>query len=92
MPWQIIMAQKQNKIKQKLSLNSFCVGHLLSLKVGCIPSEPLLEKTTFSFASAYQLEVASELPMGTCVYFLVLCWDSVWQRMIQALGTLPQSL
>lgn len=92
MLWQIFMTQNQNKKKQKLSLDSFYVGHLLSLSMGCIPREALLEKKSFSFASAYLLEVASALPMETSVYFLAQCWDSGRQKMIQTLCTLPLSL
>lgn len=40
-----------------------------NLKSGLFPSETPLEKTNFLFTSGYQLEVPSELGIGTCVHF-----------------------
>ena len=39
-------------------------AYSLPLRVVCFPSETPLEKTKFSFASGYQLEIASGLGMG----------------------------
>ena len=49
----------------KVSLSSFCVGHLFmgrspSLSVVCILSETLLENIFFSVVSSCQLEIACE--------------------------------
>jgi hypothetical protein len=49
-------------------LSWFSVGHL-PLRVVYFPSETPLGKTEFSFASSYQLELASEWEMGTRVCF-----------------------
>jgi hypothetical protein len=71
-------ANKQNLLIVPLGL--FCVSHLLlgmepALGVVCTHSETLLQETNFSFASNVQLQnvqlqIASQLGMGTCVYFL----------------------
>lgn len=50
-----------------------------------------LEKTKFSPASGYQLEIASASWMEACVCFFQL-QDLMWCRHMQALGMLPQSL
>lgn len=45
-------------------------------------SDKPLEKTIFfSFASSYQLEMASGLGVGTCV--LSQCWGLFWLRHLQ---------
>lgn len=49
-----------------------CLACSLPLKVVCFPSETPVEKTQFSFASGYWLEIASELGMGLCLFFLSL--------------------
>jgi hypothetical protein len=63
--------------------------------VVCVPSETLLEKTVlfffFSFASSYQLDMASELEMRARVHFFQH-WDHIWCRPTEALCMLPQSL
>ena len=66
-----------------------------ALRVVCVPSETLLEKTVlfffFSFASSYQLDMASELEMRARVHFFQH-WDHIWCRPTEALCMLPQSL
>lgn len=80
----------------KMSLSCFCVGHLLlvtglPLGVVSIPSETPLEETAFSFGSGHQLEIASELEMGVCVYFRSQFWGPIWCRPAQALYMLSVS-
>lgn len=51
-------------IPSKDTIQFDCVSHLLlglPLRVLCNPNETLLEKTGFSFASGYPLDLASEL-------------------------------
>lgn len=59
--------------------------------MACIPIEIPLKKTNFSFASGYQLEIASGLGMGAGVH-ISQHWDHMWCRPEQALCVLPQSL
>jgi hypothetical protein len=80
-----------------IPLSSFSVGisswaHSLPLRAVCFPSESPLEETNFSFASVYQLEMASELGTGACVHLTVHLHDSIWYRPVQASCVLPQSL
>jgi hypothetical protein len=55
----------------------YCRACGLPLSVACRSSETALEKTNFSFASSYQLEIASELGMKGCVYFPSQTWDPI---------------
>lgn len=57
----------------------------LAVRVVCVPCERL-EKTTFSFASSYWLEIAPGVPLSS------QGWDPVWLRPVHALWVLPQSL
>lgn len=73
----------ETKKSPKLSLSLFSVHCLLMgmdppnphpFSVVCVPSEtPLGEK--FSFVNAYQLEIASDLGIGACIYFPSQHWD-----------------
>lgn len=64
----------------------------LPLRVVCIHSETLLDKTNFSFSSSYKLERDSELGVGAHVYFSLEYWDPIWCSSLQDLCMLPQSL
>lgn len=82
-----------DKKTSKLSLNLlrvavYCSTWVLPLRVICIPSEALLEKTRFSFVRGCQCRVRDE---GLCP-LLSQCWDHIWFRPVQALFRLPQSL
>jgi hypothetical protein len=46
-----------------------CRACSLALRMAWFASEVPLKNTKFSLASGYQLEITSELGMGTCVYF-----------------------
>lgn len=55
-------------------LSFFFVGHLLlgmclSLRLACFPNKIHLDKTKFSFADGYQLEITSGLGARACVHF-----------------------
>ena len=77
---------KQQKKKKKIYKNTIefilcwpsTAGHrVLPLSVVSFPSETPLEKTTFSFASGYQLEMASELGMwGLVCTSPLIAWIS----------------
>jgi hypothetical protein len=54
-----------------LPVDHLLLGITLPLKVVCFSNETALEKTKISFASGYQLEIASGLEMETCVHFSV---------------------
>lgn len=54
-------------------LNSFSDGHrllgmALLLRVDCLTSQSPMEKSKFSFANGYQLEIASGLHMGASAH------------------------
>ena len=68
----------RDKDPPKMLLSSLSVGYLqlgrqrTHKRNSCFPSETLLEKTKFSFASGYQLEMVSGLGMRACVHFFQL--------------------
>lgn len=50
-------------------LTMYCWARGLPLRVFCTLSKTPLQKNKFSFASRYQLEIASGLVIGTYAYF-----------------------
>lgn len=75
----------ERKILQR-PLSLFCVICLLlglrpPLRVFGVPRETPLEKTSFSFRSAYPLELASGLGMEGCDHVPSHCWDPIWPRL-----------
>ena len=68
-----------DKTLSKISLSTFCIGHLLlgiePHSYGFVLREIPLEKTIFSFVSRCQLEMDSGLGIVPCVYFPSQNWD-----------------
>lgn len=59
----------RNFMRQQTFKDAVCIGHLLlaigpALRSGLFCRETLLEKSNSSFASSYQLEIASGLELG----------------------------
>lgn len=61
----------------------YCWVWGLPLRMVCTPSNTPLEKTNYSFARDYQLEIDSRLGMGSCVHFFFQCQDPIWYRSVQ---------
>ena len=64
----------------------------LPLIVLNISSETSFEKTSFSFASSCQLEIASWLGMRAHICFPLSALEPIWLEPVQTLGMLLQSL
>lgn len=80
-----------------IPLSFFFVAHPLLgtgllLRVVYFPSELSLEKTKFSLANGYQLEIASGLGMGTFVPFSFQFLDSNCCKPVYTLDILPHFL
>ena len=58
-------------------------GHV-PLRIASFPSETPLEKTKCSFASGYQLEIASGLGMEVCAHFSFKLWDPICYRSLSS--------
>lgn len=76
------------KVKKKWNL--FCGSYVyrvlwLSLSFVNIPTETTLNKTIFSFASTYQLEISSWLWMRAQVHFFSSMLGPYWLEVVQAL-------
>lgn len=54
-----------------VSVGRLLLGMGLALRLVCIPSETVVERTSFSVASVYQVEMTSRFPNldWSCVYF-----------------------
>jgi hypothetical protein len=64
----------------------------LLLRVACFPNETSLEKTNFSFASGYQLKIASGLRMGVIYPLSLLLYNPIWCKSIQDLCMMSHTL
>lgn len=65
---------------------------ILATRVICIARETPWETTNLSFASTYQLEIASGLETKACVHFLTQCWDPIKSKHVQSLYMLTHSV
>lgn len=90
MPRQTIMRQKPPKYATAFILCCWAQGQLLH--VVCISSETPLEKTILSFASGYQLEIASWLGIGACVHFTSEHWNLIWLGHVETANVFATTL
>lgn len=54
-----------------------------------IPNEKLVEESDFYYVSGFQLQTASWLRVGVCVYFCLSMLDLIWLELVKALCVQP---